>query len=334
MLVYTPQRDQQVDSPSVKYTLRQCKWIRLPWDYSGMENPISPSLGWRILHSDYDVLHAHSHLFFTSVMAILLNRIKQKPSVLTIHGVRAVRQSSVNLFQELWMQFLGRYLFRLVDQIICLTPADAEEISRYGVPAEKIKVIPNGINTHLFQPQVMHDDYMLWVGRFVAEKGLTYLVDAMEQVVKAYPDAHMILVGDGPRKNEIIERIKDKGLEEHFKFKSNCPQSEIAKLMAGCEMFILPSLQEGFPKSLLEAMACGRAVITTQSLADIVRDAGITVKPRSVEQLHQAMLAYLTDPAKREEAGERGRSYVEQNWSWDVITQQINGVYEDLVQGK
>jgi glycosyltransferase involved in cell wall biosynthesis len=332
--VFTVRRDTKADNPSVDYTLKQCWWMHMPWDYFGMENPVAPGLGLRVLQEDYDVLHAHSHLFFTSTLAIIANKIKGKPSVITIHGVRAVRKSSVNFFQEAWIQLLSRYVFKLVDKVICLTQEDADEIAGYGVPREKISVIPNGIDTQLFQPHSNHDGYMLWVGRFVEEKGLTFLVDAMERVLGEHPEAYMVLVGDGPLKNEIVTKIQMKGLASHFDLRKKCPQSEIARLMSGCEVFILPSLQEGFPKSLLEAMASGRPVITTSSLASIVKDAGITVTPRSVEELTQAMLTFLTDPAKRQEAGARGRSYVEANWSWEVVTQQINNVYQTITQGK
>jgi glycosyltransferase involved in cell wall biosynthesis len=332
--VYTVRRDGKVDSPSVNYALRQFRWMRMPWDFSGMENPFLPGLLLSILRSDYDVLHAHSHLFFTSMIAIIANKIKGKPSVITVHGVRAVRQSSINFFQEAWMQLLGRYLFRLVDRIICLTQADADEIRRYGVPSEKIAIIPNGIDTRLFQPHDHHDGYMLWVGRFVKEKGLTYLVDAMQNVVHEHPDARMVLVGDGPLKADIIRKIKEKGLSSHFELKENVPQAEIAELMGACEVFVLPSIQEGFPKSVLEAMASGRPVITTKSLDSIVGDAGLTITPRSVDELTQAMNTYLEDPAKREQAGELGRSYVEEQWSWDVVTKQIDDVYETISQGK
>jgi glycosyltransferase involved in cell wall biosynthesis len=332
--VFTVRRDTKVDAPPVSYKLRQCWWMHMPWDFFGMENPVAPGLGLRVLREDYDVLHAHSHLFFTSTLAIIANKIKGKPSVITVHGVRAVRQSSVNFFQEAWIRLLSRYLFRLVDKVICLTQVDADEIAQYGVPPEKISVIPNGIDTTLFHPRDNHDGYMLWVGRFVSEKGLIYLVDAMEQVAKEYPDTHMVLVGDGPLKDDITTRIQIKGLEQNFDLREKCPQSEIAELMGSCEVFILPSIQEGFPKSLLEAMASGRPVITTSSLAGIVGEAGLVVTPQSVDELSQAMLTYLSDPAKREAAGTKGRSYVEANWSWDVVTEQINNIYQTITQGE
>jgi len=333
VLVLTVRRNNQIDSPTVNYDLKQFGWMRMPWDVAGMENPITPGLWWHLLRTDYDVLHAHSHLFFTSALALITNKMKGKPSVLTIHGVRAVRQSSVNLFQELWMQLVARYLFKLTDRIICLTPADAHEISHYGVPPEKIQLIPNGIDTTLFHPQDTHDGYLLWVGRFVEEKGLRYLVDAIQQLTPTNPNLRVVLVGDGPLRPHIINQIHTKGLDQHFELHRNCSQREIAALMRNCTAFVLPSLQEGFPKSLLEAMACARPVITTSSLTDIVGDAGITIPPKSVEALSQAILTVLTNPATQHTAGLQGRHYVETKWSWPIVTDQTNRLYQTIVQG-
>jgi len=329
--VLTPKRNSKTKGLTINYNLKQFKWFRMPWDFFGMENPICPGLWWELLRSDFDLLHTHSHLFFTTFFSVIISKIKNKPSVVTVHGVKAVRNKATNLFQEFWLQVLSRYIFKMSDKIICLTKADAEEIKNYGADAEKIEIISNGINTQLFSPCDYHNNYILWVGRFVEEKGLKYLVDAVGDIIEDFLNKKFVLVGEGPLRGEIEARIYKKNLSKFFEIRNNCLQEEIAKLMKECELFVLPSLQEGFPKSLLEAMACGKPVITTNGLKEIVGDAGITVTPGSVEELKTALKTFLSDPSKEKRSGEQGRKYVERNWSWDIVSKKIDVVYMSLL---
>jgi glycosyltransferase involved in cell wall biosynthesis len=334
--VLTVKRGHKIEDVHCNYILKQFRWLKMPWDFFGMENPICPGLWWELLRSDYDVLHAHSQLFFTTFFSIILNKIKNKPSIITVHGIKAVRDKTTNLFQEIWLQVLARYIFKITDKVQCMTEKDAKEIQRYGVNNNKIVIIPNGIDTTLFKPSNpdnKHNDFILWIGRFVEEKGLKYLVEAMEFVTKDYPNKKVILVGEGPLKEDIQCQIHNKDLDKIFEIRNNCSQKEIATLMKKCELFILPSLKEGFPKSILEAMASGKPIITTNGLKDVVGNAGITVTPESTEELKNAIIFYLSNPSEEKKSGTRGRKYIEENYSWDIVNKKIEEVYTSLAQG-
>jgi glycosyltransferase involved in cell wall biosynthesis len=332
--VLTVKRGNKVEETTCDYSLKQFKWFKMPWDFVGMENPICPGLWWDLSKSDYDVLHAHSQLFFTTFFSIIINKIKNKPSVTTVHGIKAIRDRATNFLQEVWLQILARYIFKITDKVQCMTETDAKKILRYGVDKKKIVIIPNGIDINLFKPGnpvIKHDDYILWIGRFVEEKGLKYLVGAMEFVTKDFPDKKVILVGEGPLKKEIQLQIHNKGLDKIFKIRDNCSQKEIVALMKECELFVLPSLQEGFPKSILEAMTCGKPVITTNGLKEVVGNAGITVTPGSIEELKNAIIFYLSNPSEEKKSGKQGRKYVEENFSWDIVNKKIEEVYASLI---
>ena len=103
--------------------------------------------------------------------------------------------------------------------------------------------------------------------------------------------------------------------------------------MKKCELFVLPSLQEGFPKSLLEAMACGKPVITTKNLKEIVDGGGITVETTNVEELMGAIKRIISSSSsERTMMGDKGRRLVEQNWSWEIVGRKIEGVYNSLIK--
>jgi glycosyltransferase involved in cell wall biosynthesis len=334
--ILTVKRDSKIEDVNCDYILKQFRWFKMPWDFFGMENPICPGLWWELLNSDFDVLHAHSQLFFITFFSIIISKIKNKPSIITVHGIKAVRDKPTNLFQEIWLQVLSRYIFKITDKIQCMTNNDAKKIQRYGVNNKKIIIIPNGIDTNLFIPDNSsdkHNDFILWVGRFVEEKGLKYLIDAIESVVKDFPFKKVLLVGEGPLKEDIQIQIHSKGLDKIFEIRNNCSQKEIATLMKECELFVLPSLQEGFPKSILEAMACGKPVITTNGLKEIINGAGITVEQGSIEELKNAIKFYLSNPFEEKKSGMQGRKHIEENFSWDIVNKKIEEVYESLSKG-
>jgi glycosyltransferase involved in cell wall biosynthesis len=276
----------------------------------------------------------HSHLFFTSLLSVFISKIKNKPCVITVHGVRAVRDKATNLLQEIWIKFFSSLIFRICKKVFCQTKADAEEIKKYGVNNNKIEIIPNGIDTTIFSLSDINNGYILWVGRFVKEKGLEFLVEAIYNIKEKFSIKKVVLVGYGPLKQYIIDLINKKKLNNIFIYKDKCSQKEIAKLMKNCELFVLPSLQEGFPKSLLEAMACGKPVITTNGLKEIVNGAGITVEAANVKQLSNAINKILSNPSKWKKAGLNGALFVNQNWSWDIVTKKIEGVYNFLTSCK
>ena len=332
--VLTVKRGIDVEEVTRHYNLKKFTWFKMPWDFLDMENPICPGLWWELLRSDFDILHVHSHLFFTTIFSVIISKIKDKPCVVTVHGVRAVRGKTTNLLQEIWLRTLSRLIFIIAKRIFCQTQADAEEIRNYVSRKKNIELIPNGINTDLFKPCNSNNGYILWVGRFVAEKGLKYLVEAFGNIAKEFPNKKVVLVGYGPLEQEIMRRVDEKGLSNVFEHLGKCSQQEIAKLMRSCELFVLPSLQEGFPKSLLEAMACGKPVITIKSLKEIVNGAGITVDPANAGKLADAIREILSDPFEGEKMGLNGRKLVERNWSWNIIVKKIEKSYSTLLAEK
>lgn len=329
--VLTIKRGVAVEEADQNYELRCFKWYKMPWDFFNMENPLTPGLYLELLKSDYDMLHCHSHLFFISLFSIIISKIKGKPCVITVHGVKAIRNKLTNILQELWLKTFSRIIFKLSNKIICLTTADAEEIKNYGATNEKITIIPNGINTELFNLGPSHKNYILWVGRFVEEKGLQYLIEAIENIEKDFPNKRVILIGDGPLKYQIKNLVINKQLDHIVEFREKCSQKNIANAMKECELFVLPSLKEGFPKSILEAMSCGKPIIATKQIQEIIGDIGITVTPTSVVELKNAINEMLLHPSEAKNLGLKGRKLVEQQYSWEITCKKIEKLYLDLL---
>ncbi len=311
-----------------KYKLNLFRWFKMPWDYFGMVNPVSFGFISGILLADCDVIHCHSHLFFTSLFATMIGKIRRKKLIVTVHGVMASREESINTAQKIWLNTISRFIFKNASKIICLTSKDAEEIQKYGANKEKILIIPNGVDLDMFSYSSESEGYILWAGRFVPEKGTEYLINALPGVFKEFPQVKMVFIGDGPLKQEMIKLAKDNSIHDNCTFIPFSPHEKVAEMMKKCMLFVLPSIKEGLPSIVLEAMACGKPVITTRILSSIIGDGGITVNPASSKELEHAIRISLSNDEERNRMGRNARVLAERNYSWQTINEQNLAAYQ------
>ncbi|PIU68061.1 MAG: glycosyltransferase family 1 protein, partial [Armatimonadetes bacterium CG07_land_8_20_14_0_80_40_9] len=142
-----------------------------------------------------------------------------------------------------------------------------------------------------------------------------------------------LIVGDGPLREELKEQSKDLGIEDEVTFTGS--RQDIPEIMAALDIFVLTSIKEHFGRVVIEAMACGKPVIATNSGAvpEIVEDkvTGILVPPEDSEKLAEAIIELLEDKEKAKEMGIAGRKRVEELFSIEKHTRQIEEVYLSLL---
>jgi glycosyltransferase involved in cell wall biosynthesis len=202
---------------------------------------------------------------------------------------------------------------------------------------DKVYVIPNAVNTGLFRPDSVKDPNLVaWVGRLVPEKGLVYLLKAMQKIVKEHGKTKLVLVGAGPMKTELYELVKRLDLEGSIAFVGSVSRVEVAKILAKSSIFAFPSLKEGLPISVLEAMACGTPIVGSAipGIRDVISNGqdGILVPPESQEQLANAILTLLNDPKLRKRMGQKARQTVTMKYNWDIVLGKIEKLYCELVR--
>jgi glycosyltransferase involved in cell wall biosynthesis len=319
------------ENVEVLYRLERHRFPRLPWDGIGTAgNPFAWRIRAAVRRSAAPVVHLRSHLFFTSLFGMLGARRSGKATVLSVHGVRAVRSPLVNFLQEAWLRTVARYLFRRADRVVCLTGPDREEVLRYGARPERTVTLFNSYNERLFSPGPAQAPTVLWVGRHVEEKGIRHLLDAWATVQGKAPDAELVLVGDGPLKADAERQAAEMGLR-NVRFEPFTAQADVARLLRGCLLFVLPSLKEGFPISLVEAMACGKPVVTTTGLEEVVGEAGVTVPPRDPPALAHAILRYLQDPALAGRTGQAAARRARERYSLARLGEAYLQVYREAL---
>ncbi len=299
--------------------------------------PILPGLSSKLEELKPEIVHAESHLFLPTIQALWVAKKLGVPCVITVHGVFAERGFYVNSAQQAYLHTIGLSAFRSASKVICLTPSDATEVEKIGCPKDKIELIQNAVDTEFFKPSnSKSDDTIVWVGRFVQEKGVEYIVEAARSISKTYPKIKILLIGYGPLKEKIIEMARNFGLlDSNIFIEGPFNREEVARIMGKATIFVFPSLKEGMPIALLEAMACELPVVVfnvsgSRELVEHGKN-GLIIEPKNSEQLVTAIQTLLNDKNLRKRLGQNSRRLVVERYSWDIVIKKLELVYGEAI---
>ncbi|MEM2261510.1 MAG: glycosyltransferase family 4 protein [Ignisphaera sp.] len=309
--------------------------LSLSIPYLVKEFPYFKNLEDMIKESQPDIIHINNLPFLTSFQSILIAKKLRIPSVLHVHGVIGARAKILNFMQYAFIMTLMQRAFHETNLVICLTQSDALEIQKLGCPIEKIRVIPNGVDINKFKPfREPEEDLIFWGGRFMPEKGLEHLMKALSMIVKVKPKVKLIMAGGGLFFPKIYKMVVNFGLKRNVIFKGVVAHDKLPALINTASLCVLPSLKEGMPYILLEAMACGRAVIGSDiaGINDVIshRVNGILVPPKNTKALVEAIIQLLEDRDLRRKLGENARKLIVEKYSWQKISEKVERVYYEM----
>lgn len=242
-------------------------------------------------------------------------------------------------------RFLG---WLVVDRVIAISETQKQDLLKYWIcPPRKITVIPYGLdldrypNCSQFRGELrreleLHDEAVLIgiVGRLVPIKGLSYLLEAVSLVTKATDiDFQLLIVGDGPLHQELEEQSRQLHMEDKVRFLGW--RFDLERIYADLDIVALSSLNEGTPFSLIEAMAAGRAVVSTSvgGVPDVVQDeeTGLLAPSKNPAALAAAMLRLLKDKDLRKLLGDRARISVLSKYNKSRLLKDMEEFYLRLV---
>ena len=244
------------------------------------------------------------------------------------------------------------YLMKRVRKVIMENESvKAELISSGEIKPEKVASISVGVDTSEFNPDISTGDIreryalagktvVLFVSAIIHRKGVEFLVKAANIVVhqSGYKDALFLLKGRDPENRYlrvIRRRIKKYELKKNIKIILDyIPYDDVKKLYIASDIYVLPSLEEGSPTSLLEPLACGKVLIGTNigGIAPIIKDGwnGFLVEPANEEELAEKIKYLIDRPRKREEMGKNSRKLAEEEFDWRIIAEKYLEVYEEI----
>jgi glycosyltransferase involved in cell wall biosynthesis len=246
---------------------------------------------------------------------------------------------------------LEKLLGGITDHVVALTPREAKDYLTLRVlTADKVSIIHSGVDFHRFiegakqrtrkrkELGIPPDSLVVgYVGWLIPIKGVTSLVSAMARVVEQHPESMLVLVGKGDDKGEeeikLKEQVESLGLAGKVLFLGWRP--DVDEIMGCFDIFVLPSLNEGMGRVLVEAMATGLPIVASSvgGIPDLVKDGenGLLVPPADASALEKAFSDLLTDKEKRNRMGEAGKKMC-LPYSAEAMVEQIDDLYKDLLE--
>ena len=301
--------------------------------------PVAPAFPLWLRKLDADIYH-YQHPFPPGELCYLLARPGGK--LLVTWQSDIVRQRTLLRLYEPFLQ-----MFLRKANLILATSPNYLESSRYLRPfREKCRVVPNGIDPSHFRatPEIEAQvaairarhgpSIVLFVGRLVYYKGLPYLLKAMTRI-----RAKLLIIGEGPLEKELRELVKRLHLSEKVVFLGPVSEETLVAHYHACDVFVLPSIanSEAFGLVQLEAMACGKPVVSTDLPTGVPYvnqhgKTGLIVPPRDPEALARAINTLLEDPGLREQFGQYAKRRVEREFTIEIVAEKVLEIYRELVE--
>jgi glycosyltransferase involved in cell wall biosynthesis len=277
----------------------------------------------------------HGHDYKSNLLGLLLRRRLGLHLVTTVHGWHPGRLRT-RLYHAIDRSCLRRY-----DRVIAVSRNLFDECLRNGVPRARLRLVENAIDTEVFRrkapPRPANGRRLVVgaIGRLAPEKGFQVLVRAMVQLLQSGIDAELRIAGDGPERRALEDEIRESGHGDRIRMVGF--QSDVMAFFAECDVFVLSSIVEFAPNTLLEAMALEVPVVATRTgEAEHVLDGGrcgVLCEPGSSEALAREIGRLLRSPELRAELARAARRRIEESFGFAQRMRRIVEIFDELPLG-
>jgi glycosyltransferase involved in cell wall biosynthesis len=296
----------------------------------------------------FDIIHMTEYRTLQNVIIYYYAQKYNIPYILQGHGSIPRRMSKIGLkylYDNLW----GYNILKNASKVLALTSTESEQYKNMGIQDNKIEIIPNGVNLNEFDNLPAKGEFklkyglknvdrtILFLGRINPIKGIDLLVKAYSKLLNQLNDIKLVIVGpDDGYLAQLKQLIFDLKIENKVIVTGPLYGKDKLAAFVDAELYVLPSLSEGFPVSVLESCACGTPVIITKEcgITDIINSRVGLVISYDENQLMDTICLLLSDEQMRKDMGEQGKLLVRERFSWSSIVNQLEGIYMDCLVGK
>ena len=276
----------------------------------------------------------HTHGYKADLYGYVAARRSGKPIVATCHNWVG-GTAALGIYNR-----LDRMALKGFQGLAAVSDSVAQRLLDSGVSAKKIRTIANGIDVGTFERarplSVFEFDGNKVVGmvaRLDLQKGFEYLLRAARELCTALPALKVVIVGEGPDRQAIESMVQRFGLQSNVILAGQ--HSDMPGIYAAMDIFVLPSLNEGLPMTILEAMAASRPVIATRvgAIPKVIRDGetGLLVEPGDVDGLRNALSRLLTDSDLCRRLGSAGHDWVSRNYTSEAMALKYRQMYGEVL---
>ena len=289
-----------------------------------------------------DVINAHVY-YPAGLSALILGKIYKIPVVITEHAeiIDGYKQGRLKCLKDALRIMIAKFVFGKTNLIITVSYSLQKHIKSFGIEND-YAVVPNVINIDFFEQESRKGEKdegrdentkrIIFIGGLTPQKGVPYLLEALKIIKnRGRSDFFMHIIGDGPFRGKYEEMAKDIEINDRVRFHGKKISENKLRLLRESDFMVLPSLYESFGVVLLEAMACGKPVITTLSGGQkefVSENTGILVPPKDANALADA-IEYMLDHC-HEYSPQKLHEYVRENFSYEKIGRQLHEIYESV----
>ena len=304
--------------------------IRYYYEYNWLFLPRLLKL-WR--RPGFDLLRIHSPTL--GPLGWLFKKVTGVPTVANYHHWEGNRIIHV----------INRVVIPSYDLITTVSHfAAAQFVSMYGLARDKVVVVHNGVDDK-YQPRPKREDLrhalelegkttLLYLGVLTPRKNLLFLLDVLALVLEQEPNLVLMIGGTGPQENELKAYAQCKGLQQAVVFTGYISEADKVDYYNLADVFVFPSLLEGFGMAVAEAMACGVPVVSSNaaSLPEVIGQAGLLASPTCIQDFGEQVIRLVRDDALRRQLGEAGRTHVRENFSWEKAARLTFECYQRVAR--
>jgi glycogen(starch) synthase len=295
------------------------------------------------ISSKIDVIHAHDWLVADA--GIGLKHIFRKPLLVTMHSTEMGRRNGLNTTAEKMIHETEAWLTYEAWKVICCSDYMINHVKYvFGLPNDKMVMVPNGVNTQNYDADIPSDfrgkfalpeeKIVLYVGRLVYEKGIHVLINAVPKILSKV-NAKFIIVGSGYMKEQLLNIVRSMGLEHKVLFEGFMDEATLLRLQKSADVSVVPSLFEPFGIVALEAMAAKSPVVAsdTGGLSEIIEHdvTGVKVYSNNPDSLAWGITKVLQDEGYAKYLRENAYRRVQEKYDWVKIAQETKRIYEGVL---
>lgn len=316
------------------------KVFRLPRIFYYFHTPMTPPFICLIKKINPDIIHLHVPNPWFEFNLFLYSFINKKTKIIITYHSDIIYYTFFHFIGEIFRRFYFFPLLKISRKIIATSQNYVDGSHILKKFKRKIKIVPLGIDTNKFKPTKVkksRKNILLFLGRLSPYKGLEYLLQAIKILSEKRQNFILFIVGEGKLRKKLERMVKDLNIENFVKFKGKLSDKEAIKYYNLCDIFILPSIHksEAFGISQLEAMACGKPVISTNLKGSGVpwvnrnMKTGLIVEPKNPKALAEAILFLLENEELRKKMGENARKRVLKYFTLEKMTKEILRFYNE-----
>lgn len=312
-------------------------------------------------HVDLEVISMKARFDFTAIKKIRQEIKRVKPHLIHVHGTRAgalARLAAIGLnipviyTEHLWTShfklsnpFLN-YIHHIggwfLDIFTTLNIAVSDAVRDFLIESQisygkKIKVIYNGIEPTKNRAKIFSNDHEIilgTVGTLIPLKGMQYLIDAMPLILTEFPEAKLVIIGDGPYKKNLEKQVKRMKLKKDVEFHGF--KAEIEKELVKMDLYIQPSISESFGLAIVQAMSVGLPIIATKTggIPELVTEgkSGYLVEAANAKELANAIIYLLRDKKQARRMGEMARREATVRFNLKDMIRELETTYEEVAK--